>query len=141
MTMPIAQLTFSVGNHLSEVESLHEKVKGFGQQAGLPEKCIFDVNLAVEELFTNIVLYGYEDKDDHMIDIFLRCDGSSLRMRIEDDGKPFNPLDASDPDLHSPPEHRSVGGLGVYLAETVMDDIRYERRDKKNVTSLVRELV
>ena len=139
--MPQEEFTFTVRNDLSEVDSLHEKVKGFGRQLGLPEKFIFEVNLAAEELFTNIVLYGFEDKDDHAVDVFLRCDEGRLRMRIEDDGKPFNPLDAGDPDLSSPPEDRSVGGLGVYLAEKVMDRIHYERRGNRNVTSLVKKLV
>lgn len=134
--MPETKITFEIRNDLSEVDSLCETLKGFCHQAGLPDKCISDVNLAAEELFTNIAIYGFKDQDVHLIRFTLSCEGETIRMRIEDDGIPFNPVAAEDPDLESLPEHRSVGGLGVYLAKKVMDEVIYERCGNKNRVTL-----
>jgi len=138
--MPEFETAFTIGSDLSEVDSLHEKLSHFGRQAGLPDRCMFEVGIAAEELCTNTILYGFDDKRDHWIEISLSLDEGILRMRIEDDGMPFNPLGIGDPDLTSPPDERPVGGLGVYMARKMMSQIAYERRGGKNVTTLVKRL-
>ena len=49
-------------------------------------------------------------------------------MEVEDDGRPFNPLEAAPPDVNSPVEDRPIGGLGIYLVRRVMDDLEYRRQ-------------
>jgi serine/threonine-protein kinase RsbW len=100
---------------------------------GLSRKTINAVNLAVEELFTNIISYGYPDDKEHVVTVSVRYEDGALLVRVEDDGMAFNPKRASDPDLKCPLEQSKIGGLGIYLARKLMDEFEYERKGGKNI--------
>jgi len=55
-----------------------------------------------------------------------------LVIKVEDDGRPFNPLLSPPPDLHRPLEQRRVGGLGLHLVRELTNCIEYDRVDGKN---------
>jgi serine/threonine-protein kinase RsbW len=97
---------------------------------------LFAVNLALEEIVTNTISYGFTDDSEHTITISLDLDGRDLHVRVEDDAMPFNPLEREGPDLDAPLADRPIGGLGVHLVRTLMDDIRYERVGTRNVLSM-----
>ncbi len=61
-------------------------------------------------------------------------------MTIADDGVPFNPLGAEAPDIDASLEEREIGGLGIHLVRSLMDDVSYQRRIGKNVMTLVKHL-
>ena len=63
----------------------------------------------------------------------LSVESGEIRVNVEDDGKPFNPLDAPEADTAKPLEERTVGGLGVHLVRKLMDGLEYQRRDGKNL--------
>jgi anti-sigma regulatory factor (Ser/Thr protein kinase) len=90
------------------------------------------VSLAIEELVTNCIKYGYRDTAEHVIDIVLSVTDGALSVEVIDDGQPFNPLDAPPPDLSLALEKRRIGGLGLHLLRELADDVRYERRDGTN---------
>lgn len=89
-------------------------------------------NLAIEELGTNILKYGYDDLSVHQILLQIVIDSGELRVILEDDGHPFNPLEVAVPDLQAPLEERSPGGLGLYMIRKMADHIDYERVDGRN---------
>ncbi|MDH3329707.1 MAG: ATP-binding protein, partial [Desulfobulbaceae bacterium] len=64
------------------------------------------------------------------------CNKDSVTIRIEDNGLPFNLLEAEPVDLETDLEHRSVGGLGIHLIKKLMDDVTYKRVESKNVVTL-----
>jgi len=66
--------SFKLKNALTELDALFQHIEQFGKSAGLPKKQIFQINLALDELFTNIVSYGYTDKNSHWIDFRLSLD-------------------------------------------------------------------
>jgi serine/threonine-protein kinase RsbW len=107
----------------------------------LPAAKTQEINLALEELVSNIIFYAYEDTFDHFIDIEFRKAEGAVVMKIEDDGKAFNILEADSPrDLSAPVEERGVGGLGIHFIRTFMNKIEYSRDNGKNVVTLTKEL-
>ncbi|MBC17333.1 protein of unknown function [Pseudodesulfovibrio profundus] len=114
----------------------------FGEQHGLPDKVIFHLSLVIDELVTNIISYGYADFNIHPIDVSLSLEGTVVTIRIEDDGKPFNILTAPPPELDIPLDERvrPVGGMGVHLVKSMVHLVQYERKDDKNILTLIKDL-
>ena len=135
--MPKETITFKLSNRLSELETLNKKIDKFAAQVGIPNKCIFEIHLVLEELFTNITHYGYRDGDkDHWVNISMSCENDIMTIQIEDNGIPFNPLDLEKPHLHCDLEDRDIGGLGIYLVKHYTKECVYERRGNNNVLIL-----
>ena len=84
-----SKTSFQLKNNLSELDTLEEKLDQFTKQLGLTKKCFCEINLVLEEIFTNIISYGYSDDDEHWITFNLTHDGGTIIMQIEDDGVPF----------------------------------------------------
>jgi anti-sigma regulatory factor (Ser/Thr protein kinase) len=124
--------SFELKNDLSELEALCQLLNKFGQAAGLSEACITDVNICLDELFTNIVSYGFEDDLEHIIQVTMNLDNQVLTLSIEDDGIPFNPLEKKNPEVPANLIDVRIGGLGIHIVKKLMDDIRYQRKQGKN---------
>jgi len=120
-------------NDLSEIERLSQIVTEFGELHHLPPKGLFAVNLALEEILTNVISYGYQDSGEHQIIIRIFLKEGELTVKVEDDGLPFNPLEVPEPDTGKPLEERPVGGLGIHLVRNLMDGLEYRRQEGKNV--------
>lgn len=135
-----ATLTITAANCLSEIERVSTLVTGFGVQHRIPDEAIQDANLALEEVLTNVISYGYADADDHEIEIRIRLDVGTLTLEVEDDAEPFNPLGVAIPDLAQSARDRPIGGLGVHLVRNVMTGLAYRRDGNKNVLTMSRVL-
>lgn len=133
-------LSFILQNELSELDRLHAIVENFGKVHDLQKKTIFEINLVLEEIFTNIVSYGHGDEKQHQVQFFLECDDKSIRALIEDDGVAFNLLEAEPVELNTGLDKRSVGGLGIHLIRNTMDEVTYKRVGAKNVVTLRKNL-
>jgi serine phosphatase RsbU (regulator of sigma subunit)/anti-sigma regulatory factor (Ser/Thr protein kinase) len=96
-----------------------------------PEDIQEKIEVAVEEIFVNIVNYAYTP-DSGNAAIFINVT-DTIVIRFEDTGKPYNPLDNKEPDLNKPLLERDIGGLGVFLVKKLMDNVEYSRVDNKNV--------
>ena len=86
---------FELKSKLSELETLCRHLEDCGNTMELPQKCRSEINLGLDELFTNIISYGFEDESEHQIKFSLAKAEETLVVEIEDDGIPFNLLDAS----------------------------------------------
>ena len=88
--------------------------------------------IAMEEVFVNIVSYAYEDNDGEVeIKTELSLD-NYFNIEFWDSGIPYNPLERENPDITLSAEERNVGGLGIFIAKEIMDDVRYVYKDGKN---------
>lgn len=83
------------------------------------------LRLVIEEIATNIVKYGYSDAARDVIELSCGCEGATLRVRIRDRGRPFDPRAHADPELGSDPATRDVGGLGLFFVRELADRIDY----------------
>jgi anti-sigma regulatory factor (Ser/Thr protein kinase) len=120
------------------LDTITAAVEEFGDAEQWPPDLIFRVNLVLEEVGLNIINHGRTD-DLHEIEITLTSEAESLTIEIVDNGRPFDPLtDAPEPDLDSGVAERAVGGLGVYLVRTMMDELHYRRDGSRNYLTLVK---
>ena len=138
--MPKKEYSFKLKNDLSELDTLCQEMERFGRSIGLSKKFIFEINLALDELFTNIILYGFKDDKEHLIKVTLTPQNDILCLCIEDDGVPFNPVEANEPDLGCTIEECKIGGLGIHLIRNLMDEICYERCGNKNKLTLKKNI-
>lgn len=134
--MTKGRISFELKNSLSELDTLCKNLEGFGESLGLSQRTIFKINLALEELVSNIISYGYSDDEEHWIKIAILLEDGVLVVSLEDDGIPFNPTEAKDPDCGCPIEERKIGNLGIHLCKQFVDDLVYERRGHKNIVVL-----
>jgi serine/threonine-protein kinase RsbW len=99
------------------------------------------VLIAVEELVTNIVKYGYDPGAEvGSIDVTVWTEDNRLGIGIVDDSNPFNPFAQPTPDLDGPLERRRIGGLGLHLVKSIMDRTHYARVDSHNVVEISRRI-
>jgi anti-sigma regulatory factor (Ser/Thr protein kinase) len=136
MAMTEERISFKLKNRLSELETLYRNLEQFGNSLGLSEKTIFRSKLALDELFTNIISYGYTNNDEHWIEITVSHENETLILRIEDEGIFFNPTENERTGLECSLEECEIGGLGIHITKHFMDDISYQRCGNKNVVTL-----
>ena len=132
--------SFELKNDPSELNRLCQHCEKVGHTIGLSKKAIFEINLALDELFTNIISYGFKDKEEHKIHIQIAVDEKELTLRVEDSGVPFNPLEAQAPNFNCTIEECQIGGLGIHLIKKVMDKVLYKRKADKNVLLLKKKI-
>ena len=133
-------LELSLVNDLRDIAIAADNIDAFCARHGLVAEIAFEVNLAVDELVTNTISYGYDDYGENRIELVLRLEGGALVIEIADDGRAFDPLQAPEPDLGAPVEERAVGGLGIYLVRKTMDTVAYRRQDGRNVVTLTKHV-
>jgi serine/threonine-protein kinase RsbW len=121
---------------LSALGRIREYVMLAAENAGLDKQGAYKLALALDELATNVIMYGYADMDPAG-DISIQADLEKARLRItmEDRGKAFDPRSRelpSEADLALDLEERDIGGLGIFLALEGVDAFDYQRVDGAN---------
>ena len=129
----------SKASNADNLQYIQVEVEELGQREAWPDSLVFKVNLVLEELGLNVLSYGGAGTDRRPeLDIVLISDEDSLTIELSDDGQPFNPLeDAAVPSVDALIEDRPIGGLGVHLVRTLMDDLSYEWSDGRNQLKMV----
>jgi serine/threonine-protein kinase RsbW len=123
-------------NKLSELDRFNQTLTKFGRQRGLSDTVLHDLNLALEEILTNIISYGYTDGGEHEIRVRLSVQPGEVKAEVEDDGQPFNPLDVPEPDTAKALEERTIGGLGIHLVRKIVDALEYKRQGERNLLTI-----
>lgn len=134
------QAEFRIKNEQEEISVLADHIENFFASNHLPEETAFQLNLSLDELLTNIISYGYEDRAEHEINIKITLVDKHLSVEIRDDGIPFNPLKLTDPDTTLDIEERPIGGLGIHLVRKMMDKMDYWREKDYNVLKLEKSI-
>jgi anti-sigma regulatory factor (Ser/Thr protein kinase) len=119
-------------NNLPALSHATEQAMAFLTQHGINGQAAYAINLAIEELATNILKYGYDDTAEHFIGLQAEVQPHKVVLVLEDDGHEFNPLQAPPPDLSLSMDEREPGGLGICLVRQFSEHVNYERRDGKN---------
>ncbi len=135
---PAETTAVTLKSRLSEIERVAHAVEAFGSRHALPARLVFEVNLALEEILTNVISYAYDDRVEHDIVVRLTMQPGELVVQVEDDGRAFNPLDVAGPPLDVSLQDRQIGGLGLHLVRKVIDDLQYRRCDGKNILVMIK---
>ena len=136
----MAEFHVSLSPRLSAVRSLSRMVEEFGDANRLPHPKIYMINLALDELITNSVTYGFDGVADPKIEVTVRIDGDTLVLTTLDNGRRFDPTASESPDLDAPVEERPIGGLGLHIVKTFADRVVYKFEDGRNRLTLEHDL-
>ncbi|HEV8713017.1 MAG TPA: ATP-binding protein [Candidatus Binatia bacterium] len=135
-----APVTVSFKNQLAEIERLGQIVEEFAERHHWSPRTLFEVNVSLEEILTNVISYGYEDNEEHEIILRLSFADGEMTAEIEDDGRPFNPLEVAEPDLDMSLEERPIGGLGIFMVRKFITGLAYRRHEGKNRLTLKKKI-
>jgi serine/threonine-protein kinase RsbW len=130
----------SVPSDAAQLSILTQFLQEFWTAADLPPAETVSFELALEEIFMNVVMHGSPAGRVPRVEVSLAlCDGC-LTLMIEDDGPSFDPLSLAAPDVTASLEERHVGGLGVYLVRQMMDAVSYQRLGARNQLSMTKRV-
>ncbi len=114
---------------------LAEEIRSIPAYTRLSTECRYVLDLALEEMATNVIKYAFDGKNEQAFDISIVFGGKIITLVLEDNGREFNPLTARRPE-DLPVEERAVGGVGIYLVAKMAKSISYVRRDDRNILTI-----
>ena len=132
------QFQFTLKADISELGTLTAFIGRELEAAGCPARERGHVELAAEEIFVNIANYAYRNGEKESGEVVVGCEtrtvpgGMAITLVFFDCGRPFNPLEYSEPDITIPLEEREPGGLGILIVKKIIDTIHYSREDGAN---------
>ncbi|NOX32252.1 MAG: ATP-binding protein [Deltaproteobacteria bacterium] len=133
-------LSIKLKNRLVDLDKIKKAVLKMSANINCTKQRFRELDLILEELFTNVVCHGFKDNKEHDINISLSCDDSFLMIRMEDDGEPFDITAAAAPDTKCSLEKRCVGGLGIHFVKHFIDECKYYRKKNKNIVVLKKHM-
>lgn len=111
------------------------------EQFDCPMKAQAQINIAIDELFSNIVHYAYNPgTGPATVRVEVVEEPLSVIITFIDQGVPYDPLAKADPDVTLSAEEREIGGLGIYIVKKNMNEITYEYKDGKNILKIRKEI-
>ena len=126
----------TLSNDISELRQLIAELDTFCKEVGIQSQQASRFELVLDEIFTNIVNYAFPEGGRHEVEVCLSFNNGEVEIVVEDTGVEFDVTrqgPAVDPKLRM--EDRMVGGLGIYLVQSTMDDVNYVRiRDRNRLT-------
>ena len=119
-------------NDIEQIPTLSEWIEGLG----IPDELSMPINLALEEIVSNVMLYAYPHSSGRVLVEYT----APLIFTITDSGIPFDPTKQKEADITLSAEEREIGGLGIHLVRQIMDEVIYERVEDKNVLTLIKHI-
>ncbi|MDO4797033.1 MAG: ATP-binding protein [Coriobacteriales bacterium] len=128
----------------AKVENVDEVISFVNDQLkgmGCTLRAKTQIDIALDELFSNICHYAYGDSVGHAtIRVQEVPEKNAVRITLEDSGVPFNPLEREDPDVTLDLHERTIGGLGIFMVKKTMNDVQYEYRDGLNTLTVLKTI-
>ncbi len=132
----IAAKQISVKPSLEAVGEVAAFVEAELEAADVPLKTIMQMNIAVDEIFSNIVRYSSADNAT----VSCEVNDSEIMLRFTDNGTAYDPTQKADPDISLSAEERNIGGLGIYMVKKAMDSVVYESENNLNILTITKKL-
>lgn len=133
------KLKLQVNADLKNLSTVADFTTRNTRELGLNDKGVFQLQLAVDEVVSNIIIHGYTHQAGP-IHLTIWKENDKICIRIQDRGEPFDPLKTDSPDLSMPLEERSPGGLGIHFLKTITDSVHYQFKDGKNILTLTKDM-
>ena len=134
-------LTIQLKHSIGDIPSAMDMAKGWLNENGVGPEAKYLALLAIEELATNCMKFGFSVHEDHNIEVGMKIADGRLVIVVTDDGSAFNPLQSSEPNTNVPVENRDVGGLGIHLLKKMADKFCYVRQNDRNITTIEKTLL
>ena len=129
-----------LANDISEISKLAAFVDEVGETFALAPDVVFNLNLVLEEAVVNVINYAYPKEEHQYIYLSAHVHDGSIVFVLTDTGKEFDPTLAPEADITLSADEREIGGLGIFLIRQIMNEVKYERIDGKNVLTLGKKL-
>ena len=104
-------------------------------------KVMMQIEIAVEEIFVNIVHYAYNPQVGKAT---VRCEVTDNPMQVIiqflDSGVPFDPMAKEDADITLSAEERNIGGLGIFITKKTMDTVSYKNENGRNILTMTKKI-
>jgi anti-sigma regulatory factor (Ser/Thr protein kinase) len=126
----------SIQNVMKCVGEANRSLAAYLDEQGVDPETRSTVELALEEAVTNVIKFAYDDEEPHEILIEVDRGPTGIVLRVADDGRAFNPLDAPAPDFEKSIEEREPGGLGIHMLRSLAAKVEYERLDCRNILTV-----
>jgi serine/threonine-protein kinase RsbW len=133
-------LHLEIKNNLSEVAQVTEAIAQFSAQSGLPHDVNHALQLVAEEMLSNIILHGFPQDSSHTIMIDLEAKSGEVHLLIKDNGIQFNLLEHAIPKKPGSLDEFKIGGLGIPLVRSNVDEISYRYENGWNTVLLTKRL-
>ena len=131
-------LEISLVNDLRELARIASRINEFCAARNLGPQLAYAINLAVDEVLTNTITYGYDDDEPHRIELIVSMEAEEIVVEIVDESNVFDLSQAPEVDVDSSIEDRMLGGLGLFLVHQMMDGVEHRRVDGCNVVTLTK---
>ena len=132
--------SITLANDIAEISRLATFIEEVGEAFELTPDVIFNLNLVIEEAVVNVINYAYPKEEHQSIYLSANLHNASIVFVLTDTGKEFDPTQAPEADITLSAEERPIGGLGIFLIRQIMNEVKYQRIDGKNVLTLEKKL-
>jgi anti-sigma regulatory factor (Ser/Thr protein kinase) len=136
----VTHFVLKINNDFDDLRAAADSVTQSLKSNNASSEVTFAANLAIEEIVTNVIKYGFDDASKHEIAVRLEMTENALKIEICDHGKEFNPFNQPEPDISLPSKEPKIGGLGVHFVRKMLDACAYYRRDGRNIVRLSKKL-
>ncbi len=134
------QLSVSILNKHSEIQKIRKEFESFANENQMANDVRRNTKIALDEIISNTIEYGYEKYSGDKIKVNFLIDQTNLVIEIIDNAKIYNILERNDPDISKSIEEKPIGGLGVHLVKSLMNEVKYDCINGKNHLTLIKQL-
>jgi anti-sigma regulatory factor (Ser/Thr protein kinase) len=127
-------------NRLDQIATVMAALEKYSVRYNLGREVAQAAELALDELLTNIISYGYPEPGEHSIQIELNIEQNVLKIVVVDDGTAFNPFQHGLHEQNVSLDERKIGGLGIHLVKKFVDDYSFQRLQERNIVTLYKSL-
>jgi len=111
------------------------------EQYNCPMKAQMQIDIAIDELFSNIAQYAYTPKTGKAtVRVEVTENPMAVVITFIDNGVPYDPLAKADPNVSLPADERQIGGLGIFMVKKSMDEINYEYKNGQNILTIKKHI-
>ena len=126
---------------IENIEEVTKFVDAELEALDCPMKAEIQINIAIDELFSNIAYYAYKPEvGPATVRVEVQQDPLAVIISFIDKGVPYDPLANDDPDVSLTAEERGIGGLGIYMVKKTMDDVKYKYENGQNILTIIKNL-
>ena len=125
----------------ADITPLTEKTEDALGEAMCPMKAMMQISIAIDEIYSNIVKYGYREMSGPVdVSLYEQREPHAFVMSFSDEAPAFDPLSNKDPDITLSAEERGIGGLGLFIVKKSMDRVEYRYENGKNVLTITKNV-
>lgn len=124
---------FAVTPDRASISGVSDFFDGCLEEFSIPLRIGYSLKVVTDEIYSNMVYYS----GAKAAEILFKNESEQIILVFEDDGKPYNPLEAEEPDISAGIEEREIGGLGLFMVKKMAESVQYEYTGDKNRMTVI----